>query len=137
MLRTDKLGKAPEVTWASLALETEINNSKEFTKLAIRTLFPQTINKASPSRKSRLYFIEVRNSPSNCSLDCSRRTKPEEDREPGFEFVVETDGILGMRTSEIFLEGTMFFLVKKKQQQLPEHNISKAVSLTPNRALLV
>ena len=48
MLRTDKLGKAPEVTWASLALETEINNSKEFTKLAIRTLFPQTINTASP-----------------------------------------------------------------------------------------
>ena len=45
-------------------------------------------------------------------MDCSRTTKPEEDREPGF--VVETDGILGMRTSEIFLEGTMFFLVKKK-----------------------
>ena len=61
MLRTDKLGKAPEVTRASLALETEINNSKEFKKLAIRTLFPQTINTASPSRKSRLHFIEVRN----------------------------------------------------------------------------
>ena len=61
MLRTDKLGKAPEVTWASLALETEISNNKEFTKLATRTLFPQTNNKASPSRKLRLYFIEVGN----------------------------------------------------------------------------
>ena len=52
---------------------------------------------------------------------------------------METDGIFGMRTSEIFPEGRVFFLVKKKKtEQLPEHNISiNAVSLIPNRALLV
>ena len=44
-----------------LQLKLKLTTAKSLKSSLLGHSFPQTINKASPSRKSRLYFIEVRN----------------------------------------------------------------------------
>lgn len=98
ILRTDKLGSAPVVCMSFISMKQTEKNVKPM------------IHKLSSSNSPLLPG-------SSCFPDCTLLANPELDLEPGDKSSIFcAEGILGMRTSDIFLETGTLVLKKSSKK---------------------